>query len=204
MKYLVLLFLLLTGFLYPQIDVRAGMGIYFISTPSLRDYLNQNYRSGEEYPTFNSAISFSGESDYFFSPSFAAGLEINYILNSFTFMSEIGKRELTYNFIMPTAAAYYVISGSGYNFKLGGGAGVRFTNVDESTSFASRSYSTTGIGFLIKADGNTLLGGNLYANVGTDLRYDMNGKYNVTDTGQEIKLDALSFGIRLGVTYVFL
>jgi hypothetical protein len=59
------------------------------------------------------------------------------------------------------------------------------------------------VGFLLKADGNTLLSGSLYANIGADLRYDINGKYTNAGTGREIKLDAFSVGIRLGITYIF-
>ncbi|RPI66446.1 MAG: hypothetical protein EHM47_16640, partial [Ignavibacteriales bacterium] len=137
MKYLIITFFLFQGFLYPQFDIRGSMGINFISTPSLRDYLNQNYRTGEEFSTFNSAISFSGEADYYISESFAAGIEVAYIYNSFTYVSEIGKRELIYNFLLPSATAYYVISGTGYNIKLGGGAGIRLNSVEESSSFNS-------------------------------------------------------------------
>lgn len=202
MKSFLLFVFLLTGILYGQIDIRGSMGINFISTPSLRDYLNQNYRTDAEYGTFNSAISLSGETNYYFSESFAAGLELAYIYNSFTNISTIGKRELTYDFIMPSITAYYLLSGSGYNFKFGGGAGLRFSSVVESTSFNSKSYHTSGMGFLLKADGNTLLGGSIYANIGIDLRYDLNGKYNVA-AGHEINLDALVFGVRLGLTYIF-
>ncbi len=202
MKYIPLILFLVTGISYGQIDIRGSMGINFISTPSLRDYLNQNYRTDAEYSTFNSAIGFSGEINYYFSESFAAGVELAYIYNSFTHISVLGKRELTYDFIMPSITAYYLVTGTGYNFKFGGGAGIRLSGVEENTSFNSRSYNTSGMGFLLKADGNTLLGGGVFANIGIDLRYDMNGKYNIAPD-HEIKLDAVSLGIRLGLTYIF-
>lgn len=202
MKSAALLIVLIAGTAFSQLDLRASMGINFISTPSLRDYLNQNYRSNAEYGTFNSAIGFSGEADYYFSGSFAAGFEFAYIYNSFTSVSLLGKRELTYDFFMPSLTAYYLISGTGYNFKFGGGAGPRFCSVNQSTLNLIESNKTSGMGFLLKADGNTLLSGGLYANIGVDLRYDLNGEFNV-QTDHQVNLDALTLGVRLGLTYMF-
>jgi hypothetical protein len=106
---------------------------------------------------------------------------------------------------MPSLTSYYVISGEGYNFKLGGGAGVRLSYIEENFSIGSAEYNAIGVGFLLKADGNTLLDGNLYANIGTDLRYDLNGNFNVNrGAEQKIKLNAFSMSIRLGLTYFIL
>jgi hypothetical protein len=205
MKKFILIFILFIPFyIFPQqFDLRGSMGINFITTPSLRDYLNQNYRTGAEIADFNSAINFSGEADLYYNESFALGLELAYILNSFSFSSDIGKRELTYNFLMPTLTAYYVLSGRGYNFKLGGGAGVRFSRVKEEFSLGSIEHNSMGFGLLLRADGNTLLSGDLYANIGADIRYDLNGNFTVyRPNAEEISLDAFSVGIRLGLTYI--
>ncbi len=39
-------------------EVSVTMGIDFMSTPSFRDYINQNYADGEEMSDFNSAVQF--------------------------------------------------------------------------------------------------------------------------------------------------
>ena len=38
--YYIFIFIVLISMVFPQISVRGGMGINFISTPSLKDYLN--------------------------------------------------------------------------------------------------------------------------------------------------------------------
>jgi hypothetical protein len=204
MKYTLLLFVLVSVYVFPQqIDFRASMGINFVSSPSLRDYLNQNYRTGAELGSFNSAVNFSVESNFYISDNFAAGIEAAYELNSFAFSSDIGKRELTAVILMPSFTAYYVLSGTGYNFKFGGGVGPRFALVNETFTLYSEDHNSVGLGFLIKADGNTLLGGNLYANIGADLRYNLPGSFTAgRSSGIEVNLDSFAAGIRLGLTYI--
>lgn len=205
MKKLFYVLLLIPSMTYSQIDLRGSMGISFTSTPQLTDYLNRHYRTGEELGSFNTAINFSAESDYYFSKNFAGGVELAYTLNSFTFSSELGKRELHYSYIMPSLTAYYMIMGPGYNFKFGGGAGIRLTEIEETFSIYSEKSNLTGIGLLLRADGNTLLSGNLYANIGADLRYDMNGTFKTNIRGEEeIQLHSFSLGIKLGLTYIFI
>jgi hypothetical protein len=107
---------------------------------------------------------------------------------------------------------YYVIAGAGYNFKLGGGVGLRFVNADQRIRGIniSETYTSTGFGFILKAQGNTLLGGNLYANIGAQLRYDINGEpeneagplYNGA-VSENVNFYSLSAGVSLGVTYIF-
>ena len=104
-----------------------------------------------------------------------------------------------------------MLSGSGYDFKFGGGFGLRFVNVNlplPGTTVIT-NYSNTGYGFILRADGNTLLGGNFYANIGADLKYDVNGNPKTKDTNvyilnsnDKINLNSFSVGLRLGVSYI--
>jgi hypothetical protein len=206
MKYTILILVLFSVTLFPQIlDVRGSMGIIFMSTPSLRDYLNQQYRTGAELSSFNSAVNFGVESNYYLSDSFAAGMEFVYVLNSFSFTNIDGKRELTNIILMPSLVASYVLAGAGYNFKFGGGAGLRFSNVNENFPLYSIDHSSTGFGLLLKTDGNTLLGGNLYANIGAEMRYDVNGSFIAGRSSDiEVNLDSFSVALRLGLTYFIL
>ncbi len=197
---------------FAQVEVRGGMGISFLSNPSLTDYINQNFASSsqDQLGNFNSAVNFSLEGDYYFNNTFQMGLEVAYLLNSYTYPAITGKYEFDYNIIMPSVTAYYVLQGEGYNFKFGGGAGIRISSVDETRQLStiSKSYSAVGFGFLLRADGNTALGGNLYANIGGDIRYDLNGKPKngndyISNINNNVNLNTLSVGVRLGVTYRF-
>jgi len=213
-KTLLTIYILIIGSpLFAQIDFRAGMGINFVSTPLLKDYLNQSYASFEdELGSFNSSVSFAGEAGYFINPNFQIALEASYFLNSFTFGTTIGQYELNYGIVAPTIIAYYIIPGSGYYFKFGGGAGLRFLSVDEKQpgSPVVDNFTATGFGLLLKGEANTSLGGGVYANIGGDIRYDANGVPE--DDGkpltnsilkEDVSFNSLSFGVHLGITYKF-
>jgi hypothetical protein len=210
--YLIISALIITGTSYAQYDFRAGMGISLVNTPSLIDYLNQNFApSNQQLGVFNSSIVFSGEAGYFVNDSYEISLDFSYLLNSYNFSYNPGLYKLSYDFIMPTLVNYYVIRGTGYNFKFGGGIGPRFTNADQQLpAQPSITYNSVGFGFLLKAEGNTLLSDNFYANIGVDLRYDFNGEpkngnlYLVNPNYNEnVNFNSLSVGIHLGVTYIF-
>jgi hypothetical protein len=189
------------------------MGIDFANIPSLNDYINQTFPvEGNPINDFNTAINFSGEFGYAYTEKFHLGLELGYLLNSYTFVNELGKFELDYNIISPSILGYYVLNGDGYNFKFGGGLGVRFVNVNFSPpgTTLTEHYSCTGYGFILRAEGNTLLGGNFYANIGADLKYDVNGypksnsDYLYNNIRREnVNLNSLAFGLRLGISYIF-
>lgn len=215
MKYLsaFIFFLIINGTAYSQYYIRGGMGVGFAATPSLTDYLNENFAaSDQQQGTFNTSIVFSGEGGYLLTGSYEIGLEVAYMINSYNYSYSLGVYRLNYGIIMPTLVNYYVIRGNGYDFKFGGGIGPRFVSADQQLpgSPSAVTYSSTGFGLLLKADGNTILSGNLYANIGLDLRYDFNGKpkngsrylYNNV-INENVNFNALSAGIRLGVSYIF-
>lgn len=210
----VLLFLMITGTGFSQFSVRGGMGITFISIPSLVDYLNYQSiaPSNQQVGIFSSAVIFSGEVDYMLDKKHELGFEGAYLINSYTYNEDLGIYKLNYDIFMPSVIYYYVIRDKGYNLKFGGGAGLRFVNLTQQwpATPSSQNYSSTGFGFLLRADGNTILSKNLYVNIGFDLRYDFNGKpknggsylFNKNNQ-QNVSFNAFSAGIRLGVTYYF-
>ncbi len=160
--------------------------------------------------SFNSAVNFSIEGGYYLNNSFQMGLEVAYLLNSYSYPSISGSYDFSYNIIMPSVTSYYVIQGKGYNFKFGGGLGIRISNVNETNqlSTVATSYSALGFGFLLRADGNTALSDNVYANIGGDIRYDWNGDPKngnnyIVNYNNNVNLNSLSLGVRLGITYRF-
>jgi hypothetical protein len=190
------------------------MGINFESTPSLKDYLNFNYSTAvnNQIATFNTAINFSGEGDFRAAKNYELGIELAYLYNSFNFSPNGGRYQLSYGVLMPTIVNYYVIDGLGYNFKFGGGLGLRFASINELKEFTqnSNNYSSVGFGILLRALGNTALGSNVYANITGDIRYDLNGtpknngnpiQNKIADSN--VNLNSLSVGLNLGITYIF-
>ncbi len=207
---LITIIILKLGTAEAQYSFRVSMGIDFANTPSLNDYINQNFPVGSNLLSdFNTAIDFSGEFCYSLTNYFQGGLELSYILNSYNFSNELGKFEFDYNIISPSLLGYYVLNGDGYNFKFGGGFGIRFVDVDLTFpgTTATDKYSSIGLGMILRVEGNTLLGGNFYANIGGDLKYDSNGKPQSGNAVLDGKLkganlNSLAFALRLGLAYI--
>jgi len=211
---LFILFMIFSEFSLAQIELKGTMGINFLSFPSVQDYINENYApSGGELSTFNSAVIFTGEVGTFLSKSFELSIEVPYQIYSYTENVGPGQYELAYNSILPSVMAYYVLLGSGYNIKFGGGAGVRFIDVTESKKWQGTEDTFTSVGFggLLRAEANTALSENFYANLGFDLRYDVNGEPENSngDTlvnnvkGENVNFDTFSLGVKLGISYLF-
>ena len=211
-KYLFTIIILLSNTLtFAQFELKGTMGIYFTSIPSMQDYINfSGFASNNQLSSFVSSVMFAGEAGIFISPDFETTLEVAYQLYSYTNGSPDGQYDLTFSNVMPTVFAYYVITGTGYNFKFGGGLGARFVNVDESPPASEfKTYNSVGYGIVGRIEGNTLLGGNVYANIGFDIRYDVNGEPENDGTplhnnlqNENVNFNALSIGVRLGITYI--
>lgn len=211
--YLLLIVFIFENFSFAQVELSASMGINFINSPSLYDYLNQNYnQSGEVVEGFNSSVIFAGEGGYYVTGTYQPAIEIGYLLNSYTFSGLNGQYELDYGNLMVSVINYYVINGEGYNFKFGGGGGLRFLSADEKrpATGVTQTFSSVGYGFLLRAEGNTLLGGNVYAQISAQASYDMNGEPENNGTpfrnnaaDENVNFNSLSIGLSLGVSYIF-
>ncbi|HED08204.1 MAG TPA: hypothetical protein ENI57_08830 [Ignavibacteria bacterium] len=213
-KLLIVYFLLLFGSTsFSQYSIRTGLGIELKNTSSFYDYINQNFAPANgQLKNFNTTVNFSAEIDRTINDNFDVGVEMAYGLYSFNYQYNLGLYKISTNNFMPSLLAYYVLSGKGYNFKFGGGAGLRFINVDEllpGTPTAT-TYSSTGVGFIIRGMGNTQVGKNLYANITADLRFDLNN--DVSNGGKKlfnpalnknVKFNSFSAGLTLGITYLF-
>lgn len=194
-----------------QWDLSASMGLDFRFAPSMRDYINLSFApQNSKLSSFTSAINFAVEANYMQNTTFQYGIEYSILIDSYnTSVGLGGLYEISYLMHRPTGVAYYVLSGPGYKFKMGGGIGPRFVSLKEKI-FTEDDYSVTGLGFLLKAEGNTMLGKNLYALIGLDFRYDLPGepenksgqrKIINFSNNETVNLNSLSIGIKLGILY---
>ncbi len=201
-KYLFVFLLFSFGNVFAQFDLGAGMGLAFFSSADLRDYINGNFANPtNELQTFNSSADFFVELGYNVNENYQLAIEYNF--NIFSFNSPLGQGiyNLSVDRHKPTIIAYYIIPGVGYKFKFGGGLGIRFLQVEE-TIYGPVNYSTTGIGALLKIQGDTKLSNKLFALIAGELRYDLPGSVK-TFTGATIGFNSISVGLKLGVTYHF-
>lgn len=205
-----LLYMLWCNVNYSQVDITASMGINFVNNTSLQDYVN-TLLSAEELGTFNSAFEFHLETDYSLAEKFQFGMEYVYMIFSHNSSFTGGViYDISYIHHKPSLIAYYVISGKGYKFKFGGGAGIRIIDLDEKIQI-TKNYTSVGFGILLKAQAHTSLGDNLYANIAGNIRYDIAGepkdaddnyfRYNFSD--EKVNINSLSFGLNLGLSFFF-
>ncbi len=189
-----------------QNEFRASMGIDLVSVPELKDFLELNY-SPDRLSDFSSAVNFSGAYGRMIGDNNQLELEFGYLINSYNYPEDNGTYDLSYTLIMPSLLYNYIIVGNGYNFKFGGGAGLRFLSITEKQpgQFDEKKESF-GYGFILRAVGNTAIAQNVFAHIGADIRYDLLGKPDDSATGNKVEnvnFNSLSFGIRLGISYQF-
>lgn len=194
--------------LYAQVDISGGMGISYFNSASLVDYINVNFSGGDPISSFSSSAEFFLEGDYSLNPEFQIGAEYAYSIYSYNKVLGITNYDISINYHKSSLLAYYVIPGKGYKFKFGGGIGLRLAEVTERIG-QDTDYSSSGIGFVLRAQGLTTLGDDLYVLLGFDARYDINGEpsnngmkiINPIDNSN-VNLNLLSFGFKIGVAYV--
>jgi hypothetical protein len=193
-------------------EISVTMGIDFMSTPSFKDYINQNYTGDEEMSDFNSAVQFVLKYGKNLSPHLMLAGEIGYQIYSYNNFFSLGQYDVSMNTILPNVLAYYVIGGDGYNFRLGGGVGLRLLSITEKLpgDVNSVDYSATGFGFLLRGEGTTRIDGDLHAHIGADIRYDLTGnpensgsELSANRTFEQVEFNSLIVGVRLGLSYYF-
>lgn len=202
-KYL--LGILLIGFtnVSAQFDLGTGMGLAFFSSSDMNDYVSSMVKLTKEPNTFNSSADFFIELGYNISNKYQVALEYNFNIYSINSPSDLGIYNLSINRHKPTLIGYYVIPGVGYKFKLGVGFGIRMLQAEE-TIYLPIKHSTTGIGFLLKAQGDTKLSNNFYALIAGELRYDLPGKIKTLNNNKAtIGFNSISIGLKLGMSYYF-
>ncbi len=211
MKKFLLIIIMISGSVFGQIDLSAGMGINFSSTASLNDYLSAV--NNQDIASFSSNIEFFGEAGYLWKENFQVGLDYSVSIYSYSNdFSDYGKFELDYNMHSPTFMAYYVLEGEGYKFKFGGGVGPRYISCNQTLPLLTTSlnYTSWGFGTLLKAEGNTALSENVYALIAFSLKLDFpgtpknDGKSLYRSSGiKDVDFNSFSAGIRLGIVHTF-
>jgi len=187
-----------------QVDLMGGMGISFQSTPSLKDYLDNVYPNGEKVSDYSSTVTFFFESDYEINPTFDLGVEYEAKIYSYnTTLGGFDTYDFSYLAHSPSVLAYYILQGAGYKFKFGGGLGYRVISIDEKLPIETRTYTATGFGLLLKLQAHTLLGGNFYALIEGDVRYDIIGEAKNGDIlmNDGTDFNTLGAGVKLGISY---
>ncbi|MFZ1291970.1 MAG: hypothetical protein WAR79_17870 [Melioribacteraceae bacterium] len=201
-KYFVILFLFTIKSFYAQYEIGGGMGLSFFNAPDLNDYINTNFSSGEDIPSFTTSADFFVQFNYDIASNYQLSIEYNYNIYSYNSTIGIGVYDLQLNQHKPSLLGYYFYAGPGYKFKIGGGMGLRISQAQEELYGSKEDYSTSGIGFIAKAQGDTKLGSDFYALIAGEIIYDLPGEIK-TLSNSKFDLSTFGIGLKLGIIYYF-
>ena len=196
-------------------SISFGMGAGVHSAPRVADYISSFgvTESGQRVDEFSSMLELYFAPWMRVEPEWGVGLEYAFLTKTHTVGSGPGLvgAEFTYNVHMPTALVHYVVDGSSYYFKFGGGAGYHFATMIQTLRSvgAEETFSTEGFGLKLEAMGYTKFDDTFFGNIGADLRWDFLGALT-TDSGlaaidrttnTTAKMQFFSVSLKFGVCF---
>ena len=191
------------------VNLSFGMGISMSTTPSFNDYLINSVPNlnRDSVKNFSVGFEFFGGLEMELSRRFSVKLDYSYFFKSKTYYS-IYTYNINYNIHQPVLMGYYIISGAGYKFKLGGGVGYSFAfmthNIEGggAVDYHSGGPSIKGeVLFDMRLSGrlSSYISGFVSRNSLSKLK-DANGNFLKDPiTGNNVNLNGLAFGLRLGL-----
>ncbi|MBI5470969.1 MAG: hypothetical protein HY961_01345 [Ignavibacteriae bacterium] len=195
-----------------RIGISAGMGVNYHNAQDIVNRVNSFSIISQRAQDFKSGVEFFGIVSLPLSEDWVVKAEYVYMLASYnqTTQGGFGPAEFSYDVHMPTLIGQYMLYDAGtYNFKVGVGFGYHFGTYKEKIAQFQGEYTAKGLGSLLELEGNTGLGTNLYAHLGTQARWDFIGDLknengnSPTGSATATTLHFFSIGARLGVTYYF-
>ncbi len=196
-------------------SVTAGMGIDVHSAPSVADYVNLVTQAGraERFDEFSSAVEFFIVPEIQITDDWSVGIEYSVLVNSHAVGQSggVGGSEFSYTVQLPMMVGHYLVSGTGYRLKFGGGIGYAAGELSQqlfgstqSTDFSSRGWTAK-----LEAVGNTEFDEHFYGSIGVDLRWIAGGVFRSArgiDAGvgsTKAKMDFFNLGLKFGVVVRF-
>jgi hypothetical protein len=183
-----------------------------VAATSVVDYLNSFAGAAEHNDDFATGIEFQGGVEAPLGDAWGVKAEYAYLFTSYSFMPTYGgSYTFFYGVHMPTLLAHYVVGGTGYFVKLGGGIGYHAGAADERSTLygTEKRYRTSGIGVKLEAVGQTAFDEHLFGTVGGYLRWDFLGTLKSGDgqplarQGKAVSLDLFAASVVLGLAYYF-
>lgn len=193
--------------------IGGGMGVSAVSIHELFTYINQSpgVDPQNRLSEFSTAIEFFLTMDLFLQPQFAVGMEYSYLFGSHNFATVTGSDDFFYSYHLPLLLGHYLVAGSEFFFKFGGGLGYIFARYVEDLATRPEAivYTGGGIGGKAQAVGHTPFGDNLFAYIGAEMRFGFPG--SVTDSDgrplqgrdSDVSFNFFSFGLKFGLMYYF-
>jgi hypothetical protein len=193
--------------------IGGGMGLHSINVTDVVRYINGNYVVDPEsrLSEFSTAVEFFGAFDLFMFRGLALGFEYSYMLSSHNIPSGFGSSDFTLTLHSPLLLGHYIVEGSNFFFKFGGGIGYTFVRFREELAQLPdpEIYSGGGLGGKLSAIGHTPFGDHLFGYIGIEMRFGFPGTVKndegmyLNDGIDDVSLTYLSFGLKFGLMYYF-
>lgn len=189
----------------PRVALAAGMGVNLHNAQDIVALINNSGVVSRRVDEFKSGVEFFGSVSVPLSTEWVVKLEYAHLIASYLEGTSFGSAEFSYFVAMPTLIGQYVLhSERMYNFKVGVGGGYHFGAYSQRYSLVDGKYTSTGVGTLIELEANTALGENVFAHLGTQVRWDFvgdlkNASGNSPGGSFVTSLHFFSIGARLGV-----
>ncbi len=193
------------------VSINGGLGVALINASDIVDYINLQYQPANKLDDFATAGEFFGAGEIRVSESWGVKIEYSYLQKSYTVPQQYGADyTFSYGIHMPVAMAQYIVAGSGYVFKFGGGAGyhvAKFTQ--EASVFLSDTYTSKGVGIKLEAEGNTEFDEHLYGLISVDARDAVMGEFRgggnqklvIPVTNKNAGMNFFALGLKFGLVY---
>jgi hypothetical protein len=193
------------------IGVGGGLGVTLVHAADIVDYINLQYQPSSKIQEFSTASEFFGAGEIRLSGSWGVKLEYSYLLKSYSVPEPYGPDySFSYAIHMPVVMAQYLMTGRGFAFKLGGGAGYHIAKFSEDASvLVSDSYTSRGVGIKLEAEGNTEFDDHLFGLIAVDVRDDLMGDFRDANNktmmipvlNRPATMDFFSIGVKFGLIY---
>ena len=158
---------------------------------------------------FSTGVEFFVTPELQIADAWSVALDYSLLINSRTIDGSAGRWEFTSQTQLPTAMVHYLVGGSGYWLKAGGGLGYHWMTLRERfvTVGSETDFTASGIGLKLDAVANTAFDSHLLGSVAVELRWSSLGTLRAANgsplqyLGREVNMDFYSAGVKFGLTY---
>ncbi len=196
----------------PKLNIYAGMGIDYITTPSFNDYLKSEifHSNTDSVKAFTIGLEFFGGIEYNLNKKISLRLDYSYLTRSLSYKYFYFNYDYFYYLHQPYFMGSYNINYKNSQLKLSVGSGILLgTLYIENSPSVKTSYKSTGLGvkgeilFVTKLSDNlsSYISGIITGNFMGKLK-DRNG--NILQSSQEHQeagLSGFGVGLRIGLQY---
>lgn len=187
------------------------MGISMTTSPSFVDYMRSDipFSNKDSIKAFGVGLEFFGALEYDVSKHFTLKADYSYFIKSRTYNYSYFTYDYFYSIHQPYLMGFYVVRGSTYAFKFGGGLGYHFAAFTKDIGASSNLvYKASGLGYRAEAEfqaelskrlGSYISGFLSGSSIGT-LKDNNSTPLKNTLTGEEVNLSSFGAGLRIGIS----